>query len=70
MSCGSHHARNVAASTALQATRTPGRSGATSAIASAVNRRNTTQVSRPNPTASSRCSTGASPTTRCHHDNK
>ena len=39
MSCGSHHARNVAARIAWHAERTPGRSTAMSAIASAVKRR-------------------------------
>ena len=66
MSCGSHQARNTAASIAWQAERTHGRSGAVSAIASAANRRSSTQVISPNATASSRCNTGALPTTPCH----
>jgi hypothetical protein len=66
MSCGSHQARNTAASIAWQTERTPARSAATCAIASAAKRRSSTQVSSPNTTASSRCSTGASPTTPCH----
>jgi hypothetical protein len=66
MSCGSHHARNTAASITWQAERTRGRSGAASAMASAANRRSSAQVISPNATASSRCNTGALPTTPCH----